>query len=82
MKKNKIACARMLILQALLQGCKLTAYEANQIGKTTAGARRIRQIREDYPVKKERVPGEAYCRYYFEDEFLAEWWKSNPSVAV
>lgn len=79
---NKIESSRRLILRALLSGQRITAMDANMIGKTTAGARRIRQIREDYPVKKERVPGEMYYRYFFDDEFLVEWWKSNPRVAV
>ena len=69
---NKIASSRRAILSALLKGRKLTAFEANEIGKTTAGARRIRQIRETYPVLKEPVPGEMYVRYYIDPEWLSE----------
>ena len=70
---NKITSSRSAILKALLEGKRLTAYDANIIGKTTAGARRIRQIRETYPVLKESVPGEMYVRYYMDPEWLAKW---------
>jgi hypothetical protein len=56
----------------LLDGDRLTAYEANKIGNTTAGARRIRQLRETYPILKEPVPGEMYVRYYIDPEWLQE----------
>lgn len=69
---NKITSSKKLILQALLDGQRITAYDANIIGHTTAGARRIRQIREDYPVLKEAVPGEMYVRYFMDPEWLAE----------
>lgn len=69
---NKITSSRRAILSALLKGRKLTAFEANEIGQTTAGARRIRQIRETYPVLKEPVPGEMYVRYFIDPEWLAE----------
>lgn len=70
---TRLHSARKLILAALLEGRRLTAYDANMIGKTTAGARRIREIRETYPVIKEQVPGEQYCRYYLEPEWLDEY---------
>ncbi len=79
---SKIECAKKLILQALLAGQKITAYDANQIGRTTAGARRIRQIREKFPVKKEQVPGESYCRYYLDEDFLFEFWKSKSAQGI
>jgi hypothetical protein len=69
---NKIASSRKAILKALLDGDRLTAYEANKIGNTTAGARRIRQLRETYPILKEPVPGEMYVRYYIDPEWLQE----------
>lgn len=70
---KKVTSSRRAILQALLNGRKLTAFEANEIGQTTAGARRIRQIRETYPVLKEPVPGEMYCRYFLDPEWLHEY---------
>jgi len=69
---NKIASSRKAILSALLRGYRLTAFEANKIGNTTAGARRIRQLRETYPILKEPVPGEMYVRYYIDPEWLSE----------
>lgn len=74
---EKITSSRRAILNALLEGRRLTAYDANIIGRTTAGARRIRQIREDYPVMKEPVQGEKYARYYMDPEWLAEWRKER-----
>lgn len=70
---NKIKSARLAILNALLRGSRLTAYDANVIGNTTSGARRIRQLRETYPILKEPVPGEMYCRYYIDPEWLHEY---------
>ena len=70
------------ILNAMLQGRKITPFEANEIGQTTDGTRFIRFIREKYPVKDEKVEGELYHRYWIDEEFLFEFWKSNPSLAV
>lgn len=70
------------ILEALLQGRRITPFEANQIGNTTDGTRFIRFIREKYPVKSEKVEGELYHRYYIDPDFLYEFWKSNSSLAV
>jgi hypothetical protein len=60
------------ILNALLAGRVLTPYDANEIGKTTDGTRIIRSIREDYPVKCCRVPGELYFQYWIDKAYLAE----------
>ena len=79
---NKVTSSRRAILRALLNGEKLTASEANKIGNTTAGARRIRQIRETYPVLKEPVPGEAYCRYYIDPEWLCEFKKKRQKKTI
>ena len=68
--KSKIASSRTLILNALLDGQKLTTFRANTIGKTTEGGRRIRELREHYPIKKEQVPGESYYQYYLPAEYL------------
>lgn len=70
------------ILNAMLQGRKITPLEANEIGQTTDGTRFIRFIREKYPVKSEKVEGELYHRYYIDPDFLYEFWKSNSSLAV
>lgn len=70
------------ILNAMLQGRKITPFEANEIGQTTDGTRFIRFIREKYPVKSEKVEGELYHRYYIDPDFLYEFWKSNSSLAV
>lgn len=67
------------ILDAMLQGKRITPHEANIIGNTTDGTRFIRFIREKYPVKSEKVEGELYHRYWIDDDFLYEWWKSNGS---
>lgn len=60
------------ILNAMLQGRKITPIEANQIGNTTDGTRFIRFIREKYPVKSEKVEGELYRRYWIDEAYLAE----------
>lgn len=71
MKENKGA-KKARILNALLAGRKLTAHEANVIGKTTEGARFIRFIRQKYPVLKAKVPGEIYYQYWIDRDYLAE----------
>ena len=70
------------ILDAMLQGRKITPFEANHIGNTTDGTRFIRFIREKFPVKSEKVRGELYHRYWIDEDFLMEWWKPKPTVAV
>lgn len=60
------------ILDAMLQGRKLTPFEANEIGRTTDGTRYIRYIREKYPVKSERVEGELYRKYWIDEAYLAQ----------
>ena len=58
------------ILKALLQGRVLTPYEANEIGKTTDATRIIRKLREEnWHIRKERVAGEAYYRYWMDEAF-------------
>jgi hypothetical protein len=69
--------ARILILNALLEGRRLTSYEANGIGKTTEGGRRLRQLCETYPIIKESIPGEAYKVYYIDPEWLAQYRKEH-----
>lgn len=68
------------ILDAMLQGRKLTPKDANAIGDTTDGTRFIRFIREKFPVKDEKVEGELYHRYWIDPEFLVEYWKPKPST--
>lgn len=68
------------ILDVMLQGRKITPFEANMIGGTTDGTRFIRFIREKYPVKSEKVEGEMYHRYWIDEDYLYEWWKSKGSV--
>lgn len=65
------------IEEALLQGRKITPFEANLIGNTTDGTRFIRFLREKYPIKDEKVEGELYHRYWIDEDFLYEWWKSH-----
>lgn len=60
------------ILDAMLQGQKITPADANRLGDTTDGTRYIRFIREKYPVKSEKVEGELYRRYWIDEEYLAE----------
>ena len=60
------------ILQAMLNGQKITPKDANDIGGTTDGTRYIRFIREHFPVKDEKVEGEMYHRYWIDEEFLKE----------
>ena len=48
------------ILDAMLQGRRITPKDANDIGDTTDGTRFIRFIREKFPVKDEKVEGELY----------------------
>ena len=51
MDNKKAPHAKRLILQALLEGARITSYDANIIGHTVAGDRRIREIRKDHPVE-------------------------------
>lgn len=74
--------ARMRILRALLKGRKITSYEANRIGMTSEGGRRLRQLREKYPILKEKVRGKNYVRYYLAPEYLAEYRKQNRVVRI
>lgn len=60
------------ILDAMLQGRKITPKDANDIGDTTDGTRFRRFIREKYPVKDEKVEGELYHRYWIDEAYLAE----------
>lgn len=60
------------IFNALKKGARLTAYEANTIGRTTEGGRRIREIRQEYPVLKEAIPDSRQYRYYLDPEYLRE----------
>lgn len=58
------------ILHALLQGQVLTPMEANAIGNTSDGTRVIRKLREEnWHIRKERVAGEAYYRYWMDEGF-------------
>ena len=68
------------ILDAVLQGRKITPKDANAIGDTTDGTRFIRFIREKFPVKDEKVEGELYHRYWIDEDFLVEYWKPKVSV--
>lgn len=51
MDKKKAPNAKRLILQALLEGQRITTLDANIIGHTVAGDRRIREIRQKFPVE-------------------------------
>lgn len=62
--------AQARILNALLMGARLTPITANEIGGTTEGTRKIRKIRETYPVRSEKVAGELYRRYWIDEAFL------------
>ena len=64
--------ARKRILKALMEGRRISVLDANIIGNTTEGGRRIRQIREQYPVLKEAVAGSSYCRYYMDPDYLKQ----------
>ena len=58
------------ILRALLQGQVLTPMEANEIGRTSDGTRVIRKLREEnWHIRKERVAGESYYRYWMDEAF-------------
>ena len=73
--KESTQAKQKRILNVMLQGRKITPFEANEIGNTTDGTRYIRFIREKYPVKDEKVEGEIYHRYWIDEQFLMEWWK-------
>lgn len=73
--KESTQAKQKRILNVMLQGKKITPFEANEIGNTTDGTRYIRFIREKYPVKDEKVEGEIYHRYWIDEQFLMEWWK-------
>ena len=64
--------SRKRILKALMEGRHITAFDANIIGKTTEGGRRIRQIRERYPVLMEAVDGSRCKRYYMDPDYLKQ----------
>jgi hypothetical protein len=70
------------ILNAMLQGRKITPAEANRIGRTTDGTRHIRFIREKYPVKSEKVEGELYHRYWIDEEYLAQQKQENEATML
>lgn len=70
MAKESLASKKRRILLALLSGQKLTPFQADEIGKTSEGARLIRYIRKDYPVKDVRVDGERYHIYWIDEDFL------------
>lgn len=70
--KEKKGAKKARILNALLSGRVLTAYDANEIGKTTDGTRVIRKIRESYPVLKCKVAGEIYYQYWIDPEYIKE----------
>ena len=74
--------SRLLILRALLSGRKITTYEANKIGRTTEGGRRIRQIRESYPVLKEQIGNSKSYRYYLDPAYLEEYRKKRRLVRL
>ena len=74
MKESTRAKSKRL-LDAMLQGRKITPKDANAIGDTTDGTRFIRFIREKFPVKDEKVEGELYHRYWIDEDFLIEYWK-------
>lgn len=58
------------ILKALLQGRVLTPHEANEIGRTSDATRIIRKLREEnWHIRKERVAGEPYYRYWMDEAF-------------
>ena len=65
---------------AMLRGEKLTTLDANTIGRTTEGGRRIRELRSTYPIIREQVPGERYSWYYIEPEFLKEHRKTQKNI--
>lgn len=72
--------AKKRILKAMLRGEKLTTLDANTIGRTTEGGRRIRELRSTYPIIREQVPGERYSWYYIEPEFLKEHRKTQKNI--
>ena len=74
--------SRLLILRALLSGRKITTYEANKIGRTTEGGRRIRQIRETYPVLKEKIGDTRFYRYYLDPVYLEEYRKKRRLIRI
>ena len=58
------------ILKALLNGQVLTPMEANEIARSSDATRIIRKLREEnWHIKKERVAGEWYGRYWMEEGF-------------
>lgn len=70
--RESVQAKSQRILDAMLQGQKITPADANRIGDTTDGTRHIRFIREKYPVKDEKVEGELYHRYWIDEAYLAE----------
>lgn len=70
--KESAESKQRLILNALLQGMKLTPYDANNIADTSDGTRYIRYLREKYPIKDERVAGSQYHLYWMDEAYLAE----------
>ena len=74
--------AKMRILRALLKGRKLTAFEADKVGKTHEGGRRIRELRVTYPILKEKVRGKNYVRYYLDPEYIKEYRQKNRLVRI
>ena len=80
MDSKKAPNAKKLILQALLEGQRITTLDANIIGHTVAGDRRIREIRKDYPLEDRWATDEVGRRfkvYYMNHEKVNEYRKSK-----
>ena len=78
--KESTKAKGLRIFAAMLTGKKITPFEANEIGKTTEGTRFIRHFRERYPVKDEKVEGERYHKYWFDEEFIKAWREGKSRV--
>lgn len=80
MDKKKAPNAKRLILQALLEGQRITTLDANIIGHTVAGDRRIREIRQKYALEDVWTSdeyGRRFKVYFMNPEKVNEYRRSK-----
>ena len=80
--KEKTLAKTKRILYAMLMGEKITPLDANRIGNTTDGTRKIRYLRTKYPIRSEKVKGEPYHVYWIDEDFIQSLKKDNKGAFI
>lgn len=62
------------LFHALIHNGKLTPSTANTISDSTEATRRLREIRQDHPLRHEKVQTKSgYCfKYFFDTDYIKE----------